>query len=613
MKLWNSKSFVIGLTLLSNQLTHAQNVSLDSIYATNGVKTSTISNANHGFSQIVMLPNNTILVLGNYDSPGQGILVKVLPSGAYDNTFGTNGEVFFATTTPDFSPIKLIVQPDNKILAIGGAASTNSVRLFRFLSNGNPDNTFGTNGESVITFTNTGLTPQGACLLPNGKIIISGFVLDPPFYFPTDMVMRLNSNGSLDNTFSTNGIITALNAGTGVFSSRYKNVVPSTNKSILLAGTIINLNGFGMVLTKLDSTGAVVGSFGSNGHYIAHSLTESIEGITLAVQSNGEIILGAQLSNTSSSVVRFGLFNLNANGTINNNFGLGGKRLINSSAFSNFLTSLTLTNDGKITALMANTDTIGLTISHSLLRINPNGTMDSTFNSSGEKEIFVMNNNSDMGDLAIQSDGKIIVCGALNSPVTFFEGIIARYKYTGPSAVKLVNVMSPNGGENWNANTNRTIQWNSTGVGKVNVLYKINNSPWVSIANNINNTGTTQWTTPNIASNKYKILIQDATDWSVLDTSNTNFTISVPTFISEKTLDVKVNLFPNPSKDYLNIEVGINEPLEIKVINQLGQLVQAYSFTNTTIINTTTYKDGIYFMTLQNKDYQYTGKFIIQH
>lgn len=613
------KKGIVFVLLIVTQFCYGQTVVLDTTYAVSGIRDSINPFNFNSFgiaSKLKVLQNNASIALITYDNPNKGMLVKLTSTGQYDNSFGTNGKVFFSSTGPDFKPIELIIQPDNKILAIGLTPPT-QVRVFRFLSNGAPDITFGANGEASLFPLHDLVTPQGACILPNGKIIICGSVTDfsVQFPFPKDMVICLNPNGTLDNSFSNAGMAIASYTFNN-FTSSYKGVAALTNNQIVLTGFSAGFSGFSLLVSKLDANGAVVNGFGTAGHFLNSSVTHELEGYEVGVQSNGEIVVVGLEKNLTSNQKKGFVLGLNADGTLNNSFGNAGKYSI-LSTFNSYPSSLVLQNNGKINILAVNADTSDLTDDHSIYRINPNGTSDSSFNSTGEKKIQLMNNNNNFGEIGIQSDGRILVCGSEGGDTlgATFSALVARYVVTGAANPKNVAVISPNGAENYNAVSNQTVLWNSTGVNKVNVYYKINNGPLVNIASNINNTGSTPWTTPSIASNKYKIIIQDATDWSILDTSDTNFTVSIPstTGIDEQSSGSVVTLFPSPANTHIDIKVDAEVPVEIRILNELGLIVYEGSFLTTSRVNTSDYKSGIYFVSLFNKDFYLTKKIIVLH
>jgi len=131
-------------------------------------------------------------------------LLRLNPNGKLDPTFGQNGRVFTAVGDAAY-PAQLAIQPDGKILvsgAVGNSASTSAFLLIRYSINGQLDPSFGKNG---IVSTNTASSferANGLALLPNGKILLAGGN-------STLALVRYKSNGSLDSSFGTNGIVIA--------------------------------------------------------------------------------------------------------------------------------------------------------------------------------------------------------------------------------------------------------------------------------------------------------------------------------------------------------------------------------------------------------------------
>ncbi len=96
------------------------------------------------------------------------------------------------------------------------------------------------------------------------------------------------------------------------------------------------------------------------------------------------------------------------------------------------------------------------------------------------------------------------------------------------TGVKQIRITSPNGGEEWEAGTQKQITWLSTNISKVKLEYSINNGvSWLTIADNIDNTGLYYWEPiPNTPSTLCKVKISDAEAGSPFtDESDDVFTI----------------------------------------------------------------------------------------
>jgi len=94
-------------------------------------------------------------------------------------------------------------------------------------------------------------------------------------------------------------------------------------------------------------------------------------------------------------------------------------------------------------------------------------------------------------------------------------------------------VTSPNGGEEWQADSTYNITWVSAGIGdNVKIEYSMNNgSDWMTIADTIPDTESYSWIVPFAPSDSCLVRISDL-DGSPSDTSDSLFTIFFPPFIT---------------------------------------------------------------------------------
>ncbi|MBI3189926.1 MAG: T9SS type A sorting domain-containing protein [Ignavibacteriales bacterium] len=97
-------------------------------------------------------------------------------------------------------------------------------------------------------------------------------------------------------------------------------------------------------------------------------------------------------------------------------------------------------------------------------------------------------------------------------------------------AQNTLTLTSPNGGENWQANTGRNILWTSTGtISNVQIEYSTNAGVNYSIiTSNAPNTGSYAWSVPNTPTASARVRMSDALNASTKDLSNSLFTISSP-------------------------------------------------------------------------------------
>jgi uncharacterized delta-60 repeat protein len=148
-------------------------------------------------------------------------LIKFKTDGNLDSSFGTDGISIAEGFDDSNRLVRLVLQPDGKIIAGGTRVNSITQRFFvmRFTADGEVDNTFGTNGGTVIdvgagqTITSEGSYDTGtaelrsAIIQNDGKIVVSGYVFPSALDTCSFVAARLNANGSLDTTFGTNGLI----------------------------------------------------------------------------------------------------------------------------------------------------------------------------------------------------------------------------------------------------------------------------------------------------------------------------------------------------------------------------------------------------------------------
>ena len=142
-----------------------------------------------------------LLVANNFRGHGRGI-VGLRPNGTVDPKFGHHG--FAAANWKD-----AVVQKDGRIVGVEPGGTTVSVRRLR--PNGLPDPSFGQGGSVSVNFGGSIEEGRAVAIAPEGKILIGGSTAT--YEAPrggsdrVGVVARLNSNGSLDSSFSRDGLV----------------------------------------------------------------------------------------------------------------------------------------------------------------------------------------------------------------------------------------------------------------------------------------------------------------------------------------------------------------------------------------------------------------------
>lgn len=176
-------------------------------------------------NDLVIQPDGKIVIGTSASDPvlmAEFAIVRLLPSGALDTSFGVQG----VATTPYPGPSSqgttpsIALQADGKIVATNGIlspAAGGDNHLFavaRFNANGAVDTAFGKSG--VATAVLPGLSFAMAAVLlvqPDAKILVGGAWRAGIRSATTGALVRFNANGSLDGTFGSGGIVASTTLG----------------------------------------------------------------------------------------------------------------------------------------------------------------------------------------------------------------------------------------------------------------------------------------------------------------------------------------------------------------------------------------------------------------
>jgi uncharacterized delta-60 repeat protein len=253
-------------------------------------------------------------VTGN--PPGNEIvIVKLTPSGAFDLTFSGDGKQLYTASAEYNYGYGIAVQPDGKIIVSGNTLLNSNFFALRVNADGTTDNTFGTSGLITVDIFASNAGDPASCMLlqTNGKILIAGAGTNPTSAYTLDAaIVRLNQNGSLDNTFG---------GGDGIFTYDMSGTASDDLilKMKLLANGQIICSGYGKIagqkdfaVIRVNRDGTIDNTFNNSGKYL-HDLTgtsvdDECRGID--VQPDNKLILGGKTSLIESVYTRFSIMRL---------------------------------------------------------------------------------------------------------------------------------------------------------------------------------------------------------------------------------------------------------------------------------------------------------------
>ncbi|MGE5461998.1 MAG: choice-of-anchor Q domain-containing protein [Syntrophothermus sp.] len=270
--------------------------SLDTTFDGDGKVTSDFGDQSDNGVAVALQADGKILLAGSArnqtSNQNEYVLARYNSNGSLDITFDLDGKV----TVPFLGFINAVaVQPDGKIVLVGDNYTSGDFVLVRYNRDGSLDTGFGINGFVVTDFGNSASGCAVAIQASDGKIIAAG-----PSYASGNSYLalaRYHSDGSLDATFDFDGkVITSV--GT---NDRICDLALQEDGKILAAGAgdqvgtgrdfvLVRYNSDGSLDTTFDSDGKVTTDFGSNEN-----------GNAVAVQPDGRILLAGTVNNDAKT------------------------------------------------------------------------------------------------------------------------------------------------------------------------------------------------------------------------------------------------------------------------------------------------------------------------
>jgi uncharacterized delta-60 repeat protein len=361
------------------------NGTLDASFADPGVSATVTT--------LAVQPDGKILIGGDFAAAGGQTRYGV----ARLNTDGTL-DTSFADTGANSTVTALALLPDGKVLvggafnSIGGLGRSSVARL-------NADGSLDADFTFPATLSHAVLT---LVVMPDGKILIGGGFdeIDGQAHSP---LTRLNSDGSLDASFSDQGKFLDATHGTGyVFAF----VVQLDGKAVV-AGDFVAID------SKPQLFAARLNPDGSLDKGMTNLLGPDGAVYALAEQPDGKMLVGGYFTQTEGQP-RHGVARVNANGNIDASFTDPG--------LDNTVTALAVQTDGKVLAGGAFTQ-VGASLRNHLARLNADGDFDNAFVDAGvNDEVFA---------LAVQADDRILIGGDFSQIGASARNHVARLNADG--------------------------------------------------------------------------------------------------------------------------------------------------------------------------------------
>lgn len=388
------RKYILLFLLLTCNLYFSQAGNIDATFNTADSGNGAGDGANGNIAKSLKLSSGKLLLVGNFTSYNDGILGRIVRI----NTDGSIDATFNSGTGANAYVYSAAEQPDGKIIIGGSFTSYNGVtvnRIIRLNSDGALDSTFsgvgaGPSGNSLV---------DNIVILPTGKILIGGS-FSAYNNITAVKIARLNADGSLDATFvSSPGVG---NSSASINKMEYD----AANQKIYVGGSFTSINGTTVNrIARLNSDGTVDTSF-IIGSGTSQGFNNTVSEIVLL--STGKLLVGGTFGSYNGNGTLKNICRLNSDGTLDGTFNF------NNAANTGVYAIKTIGNElfvgGNFTSYA------GVPVGR-LVKLDADGNLDTTYNAGNSGA------NSSVLNIIDNLDGTIFITGSFN----MYNGLVKNY------------------------------------------------------------------------------------------------------------------------------------------------------------------------------------------
>lgn len=586
---------------------------------TPGYTTTNVVNGGDDYAQAIAVHSDGRIVVAAHNENNYFTLIRYTSTGALDNTFGSGGIANLRYAPGDDGQAYAVtVLSNNKILVAGYSyGSTKDFALLRLNEDGTPDATFGTGGWAITPVGSGDDEGRSMVVQSDGKFLLAGISNNGS---NNDFALvRYNSDGSLDNSFGTNGVVTTDITGNDLVES----IGIQSDGKIVVGGTSNTTGASDFAAVRYNSDGSLDNSFGTGGIATVDigfgGAGSTDQAHSLAIQPDGKILLVGQTAASTGGNDDVAIMRLTANGVLDSGAsGFDGDGIVTFNYgpvnTDDEVRSAIIQNDGNI-LVAGSTDGTGSSFGLMMLRYTPNGTLDPTFGP-GTNGIATadLTATADVGNAMALYGTRIYVAGstvnvaekqtllaAFNNnyttlPLTLMQfyaekqsnKVALHWQTTAEENVKQFIVQSSSDGRTFKS------------IGYVTATDKNSTFNHYSYTDQLPFTG----------NNFYRLLIQDFD-------GNFKYSNIVSIRFGEELSNLQ--LYPCPAKEILQVQLpaGLNGTINLNVIDLYGHVVKTNNIASTgnvlsTSIDIHNLPHGTYILQIDTGNTSFTKSFIKQ-
>lgn len=226
--------------------------------------------------------------------------------------------------------------------------------------------------------------------------------------------------GDLDPTFGNGGIVITGRGFDPQLDDSFGTAIQSDGKIVVVGEGSAGSFNWDFAIVRYNPDGSLDGSFGGRGFVITQLSAEYDGASAVAIQADGKIVVAGSrydgIGGSSFAVVRY-----LPNGSLDPSFNSTGVVIASGNSIAEYPSSVVIQADGKIVVAGGN-----LSADFVLIRLNPNGSLDTGFNGTGK--VTTLTGISRAASVVSQADGKLVAAGR-NTLVRYNTDLCASQVY----------------------------------------------------------------------------------------------------------------------------------------------------------------------------------------
>ncbi len=302
----NGKLYLGGITGSPNinfLLTRLNaNGTVDNAFGNQGLFYYDFSIGGHDYlKDMDIFPNGKIVMVGSVPNGGTDqVIALVNANGSYDTGFNKSGFLITGGNYMD-SWQTCLAEPNNQILVAGihSDSQQQDIKVARYNSDGALDQTFGTNGDFSVDFSD-GESSIALHRHSNNEYYL---LIQTSVYKYS--VIGFDKNGQPLANFASNGTMSVSLPNTSELF--LTDIITDAQGNLYVLGGYRNAPAdYKAMVHKFDNTGSVVNTFGVNGKFVANLSTHSTDYINSGkILANGSLLLAGVTDNWDQNMMNF--------------------------------------------------------------------------------------------------------------------------------------------------------------------------------------------------------------------------------------------------------------------------------------------------------------------